>query len=84
MPRPSVSLKQIREELVWVSQTPDPNKCGCRDMQCGKARGHFAGTCAESPVTKLWTFRWEYFCAGCREYQWNGSKVAGNMAAGPR
>ena len=79
MPRSSV--QRIIEELAWVRETPDPAKCGCRDVRCGKENGHHAGKCGHAPTEKLWTFRWEYFCAGCREYQWNGSKVAGSMTA---
>jgi len=26
---------------------------------------------ATEPVaTKLWSFRWEYYCMPCREYEW--------------
>jgi hypothetical protein len=30
MPRTDSSIDKIRTELAWVSETPDPNKCGCR------------------------------------------------------
>jgi hypothetical protein len=35
------------------------------------------GTCSGAVTAKLWTFRLEYFCATCREYEWGGSKVRG-------
>src|SRR5688572_31340590 len=66
MPRLSIALHKIREEFAWVNQMPDASKCGCRHAQCMKARGHAPGPCVESPTAKLWTFRWEYFCAECR------------------
>jgi hypothetical protein len=69
MPRSSIPLQQIREELAWVSQPPDQSKCGCRAVQCSTDHGHAAGMCSEAPTTRLWTFRWEFFCAECREYQ---------------
>jgi hypothetical protein len=30
MPRTYSSIDEIRAGLAWVSETPDPNKCGCR------------------------------------------------------
>jgi hypothetical protein len=35
MPRTYSSIDKIRAELAWVSETPDPNKCGCRDFPMG-------------------------------------------------
>ena len=90
MPRASLSVPKIRQELAWVAQEPDPNRCGCRgDVRRGKEREHSAGACTAAPTTKLWTFRWEYFCLECREYQWNGSRVADDrgdvgLGVGPR
>ena len=55
MPRSSV--QRIIEELAWVRETPDPAKCGCRDVRCGKENGHHAGKCGHAPTEKLWTFR---------------------------
>ena len=47
MPRSSV--QRIIEELSWVRETPDPSKCGCRDVRCGKDNGHEAGECGHAP-----------------------------------
>src|SRR5262249_28835197 len=30
-------------------------------------------------ATKFWTFRWEYYCQPCREYEWCGAKARGYM-----
>jgi hypothetical protein len=30
----AVSSEKIRAELAWANETPDPNKCGCRNLQC--------------------------------------------------
>jgi len=32
---PLASVQRIVGELAWVGQTPDPSKCGCRDVRCG-------------------------------------------------
>src|SRR5262245_383340 len=68
------SIEMIHAELAWVNETPDPNKCGCRTVQCCEETGHSPGACAGSVVGKLWSFRWEYYCQACREYEWNGSR----------
>jgi len=34
MPARRSSLDAIRAELAWVTETPDPNKCGCRNVRC--------------------------------------------------
>src|SRR6266850_8195835 len=81
MPIRHSSIESIRAELTWVTETPDPNRCGCRHVLCCEREGHAPGACGSSPTTKLWTFRWEYFCANCREYHWCGSKVPGAMVA---
>ena len=26
-------------------------------------------------TTRVWSFRWEYYCAACREYEWAGIKM---------
>jgi hypothetical protein len=28
------SIEKIRAELAWMNETPDPNKCGCRNRRC--------------------------------------------------
>jgi hypothetical protein len=30
-------------------------------------------------ATTFWTFRWEYYCQPCREYEWCGAKARGYM-----
>src|SRR5215831_13137381 len=79
MPRMRSSIDQIRLELAWVNETPDPNKCGCRNVRCCVETGHKPGACMGAVATKFWTFRWEYYCAPCREYEWCGSKTRGYM-----
>src|SRR5262249_34789282 len=76
-----VSIDAIRAKLAWVNATPDPNKCGCRNVRCCKETGHQPGACSGSVATKFWTFRWEYYCAPCREYGWCGGKARGYMTA---
>ena len=34
MQRTYSSIDEIRAELAWVTKTPDPNKCGCRNLRC--------------------------------------------------
>src|SRR5690242_13472542 len=68
MPRTYSSLDKIRAELAWVNETPDPNKCGCRNLRCCEETGHRPGACAGAVATKFWTFRWVYYCQPCREY----------------
>src|SRR5215470_13081898 len=41
------SIDKIRAELAWVSETPDPNKCGCRNLRCCEETGHKPGECTE-------------------------------------
>jgi hypothetical protein len=42
MSRTSSSIDKIRAELAWVTETPDPNKCGCRNLPCCEETGqHF-------------------------------------------
>ena len=60
--RARLSLDQIRAELAWVNETPDPNKCGCGNLRCCDETGHKPGACASVVATKFWTFRWEYYC----------------------
>src|SRR5438552_1095353 len=73
MPARCLSLDAIRAELAWVNQEPDPNRCGCRNVLCCEREHHAPGACTSPPTAKLWSFRWEYFCATCREYGWCGS-----------
>jgi hypothetical protein len=80
MPRKRVNLQEIRAELTWVTETPDPNKCGCRNVRCCEETGHQKGACPGVVATKFWSFRWEYYCVECREYEWNGSKRHSYMA----
>ena len=40
MPARRLSLDAIRAELAWVNETPDPNKCGCRNVRCCDETGH--------------------------------------------
>lgn len=81
MPRRSLTPDAFRKELAWVNETPDPNKCGCRNKLCCERERHPPGGCMTPPATKLWTFRWEYFCGTCREYDWCGSKRPDAMVA---
>src|SRR5262247_3809699 len=63
MPRSYSSIDKIRAELAWVTETPDTNKCGCRNVRCCEETGHKPGACSGAVATKFWTFRWEYYCA---------------------
>src|SRR5262249_4580727 len=65
-----------------VTETPDPNKCGCRNLRCCEETGHKPGACVGTVATKFWTFWWEYYCAPCREYGWCGSKTRESMTVG--
>jgi hypothetical protein len=38
MQRTFSSIDKIRAELAWITETPDPNKCGCRNVRCAKKR----------------------------------------------
>jgi hypothetical protein len=38
MPR-TCNIDKIRAELAWVSETPDANKCGCRNLRCCEETG---------------------------------------------
>jgi len=40
MPIRYSSIDSIRAELSWVTQKPDPNKCGCRHVLCCEREGH--------------------------------------------
>jgi len=33
MPGTHTNLEKIRAELAWVAETPDPNKCGRRNVE---------------------------------------------------
>jgi hypothetical protein len=44
MPRANSSIEKIRAELAWVTETPDPNKCGCRNLRCCEETGHKPGS----------------------------------------
>ena len=66
MSRTNSKIDNIHAELSWVAEEPDPNRCGCRHMRCCKEKGHKAGECSSKVETKLWTFRWEYYCRTCR------------------
>ena len=81
MPRTYSSIEEIRAELAWVNEAPDPNKCGCRHLRCCEETGHKRGGCLRPVATKFWTFRWEFYCHECREYEWCGSKSGGYMVA---
>jgi len=74
MRRPRTSAEEIVKELSWVSETPDPSKCGCRDVRCGKDSGHVAGECGHAPTEKLWAFRWEYFCRDAASISGTGAE----------
>src|SRR5262245_62066056 len=76
MPARRISIDAIRAELAWVTEMPDPDKCGCRNLRCCEETGHKPGACSGAVATKFWTFRWEYYCAPCREYQGCGSERA--------
>ena len=43
-----------------------PNKCACGTVNCREESRH-AAACPGQPTTKLWTFRWEFFCTKCRK-----------------
>src|SRR5215471_1030493 len=81
MPRTDSPIKKIRAGLAWVNDTPDPNKCGCRNIRCCEETGHGPGACSLPVARKFWAFRWEYDCAPCREYGWCGSKTRSYMTA---
>jgi hypothetical protein len=81
MPRTYSSVEKIRAELAWVNEMPDPNKCSCRHLRCCEQTGHKPGACAGIVAKKFWTFRWEYYCQPCREYEFAGSKAPGYMIA---
>ena len=66
------TLAAIRAELAWINEMPNPNKCGCRNFRCCEETRHKPGACTGAVITKCWTFRWEYYCAPCREYEWCG------------
>jgi len=66
-PVPFPPTVKIRAELAWVTETPDPNRCGCRSVRCCDETRHKPGGFAAGE-TKFWTFRWEYYCQRCREY----------------
>ena len=36
MPGTYSSIEKIRSELAWVTETPDPNKCGCATFVAAK------------------------------------------------
>src|SRR5262245_52854260 len=78
MARKHSNLEKIRAELAWVNETPDPNKCGCRHLRCCKETGHKPAACTGVVATEFGSFRWEYYCAPCREYDWCGAKARGN------
>jgi hypothetical protein len=40
--RTRINLEKIHAKLAWVDETPDPNKCGCRNVQCCEETGHSA------------------------------------------
>ena len=75
MRRTRTNIEKIRAELVWVNQPLDPNKCSCRHMRCCEETNHTAGACSRSVETTVWTYRLEYFCSACREYEWGGRKM---------
>ena len=58
MPCTYSSIDKIRAELA-VNETPDPNKCGCRNLRCCEETGHKPGACAAAFAMQFWTFRWE-------------------------
>jgi len=49
-------------------------KVDARNVRCCKETGHKPGGCTGAVATKFWTFRWEYYCQECREYEWGGSR----------
>jgi len=58
MPRTQASIEKIRAELAWVNETPDPNKCGCRNFRCCAETGHMPDAYTGAVATSFWTFRW--------------------------
>src|SRR5262245_50740864 len=60
-----------------VNDTRDTNKCCCRNVRYCEITVHKPGLCAGVVAANFWTFRWEYYCALCREYEWCGSKTRG-------
>src|SRR5262247_625809 len=69
MPRTYSSIDKIRGDLAWVNETPDPNKCGCRNLRCCEETGHKPEACTSAITTKFWTFCWEYYCLTVRRWQ---------------
>jgi hypothetical protein len=75
MPRTYSSIDKIRAELSWVNEPLAPTKCSCRHMRCCEETKHAAGACTRSVEATVWTYRLEYCCSACREYEWGGSKM---------
>jgi hypothetical protein len=40
MPHRQLNIDAIRAELSWVNETPDPKKCGCRNLIFCEETGH--------------------------------------------
>jgi len=78
MPCTYSSIDKICAELAWVTETPDPDKCGCRNLPCCEETGHQAGACSRA-LRSFGRFDGSTNCAPCREYGWCGSKTRGYM-----
>src|SRR5262249_14040060 len=81
MPRTYSPIEKIRAELAWVNEPVDPNVCGCRHARCCERESHAIAKCPRSPTRTFWSFRREYYCDICIEYQFGGSKHHGYMTA---
>jgi hypothetical protein len=82
MPVRRSSIEKIRAELAWVNEPVDPNVCGCRHVLCCEQEGHAVGKCTHVPTRTYWSFRLEYRCAICIEYESGGKKARRYMTAG--
>src|SRR5262249_48926502 len=79
MPCAYFALDKIRAESTSVNETPDPNKCGCRNVRCCDENCHRPVASLGAVATKFWTFRWEYYFGPYSEYGWSGSKTRSYM-----
>jgi hypothetical protein len=59
MPRTYSNIEKVRAELAWVNETPDPNKCGCRNVRCGEEAKCL---CADHRLSAAFDFDCICFC----------------------
>src|SRR4030095_7208009 len=68
------TLNKIQSRTLVGQELVDANTCGCRNVRNCEGTRHRPGACTGTVATKFWTFRWEYHCQSCREYEWCGAK----------